>query len=626
MFSANTSQVAGAAALYVEDLFSVYTRTGTGASQTITTGIAADLVVTKGRSGATDWAWYDTARGATYDLVSNSTAAQSTQAQGLTAFGATGHTWDTLAKVNTNAATYVDFVFRKAPKFFDVVTYTGDGTSNRAISHSLGGTPGMVTVKATSTTGSWITRHTSATGELYLEQTAAQAASFTLITAMSASTFSVSGLANTSGVTYVAYLFAHDTASDGLIQCGSFTTDGSGNATVTLGWEPQYFLEKTSSVTSDWYIEDAMRGLPVISSGTSPSGVFLYANASNAEASINNSRPNATGFSVAGRPASTTYIYLAIRRGPMRQPTSGTQVYSGIARTGTGAAATVTGVGFAPDLVWTKVRNSTYGHRRTDRLRGAGWALFDDTTAETDNTTIGVTAFGMDGVSLGSGNPYNASAGSETYINHFFRRTPKVFDVVCDTGTGAAHAINHNLTVPPELMIRKGRSGATQWEVYSAAIANTEKLVLDSTAAKATDTTAWNSTTPTATTFTVGTGANVNTNAATYVTYLMASLAGVSKVGSYTGNGSSQTINCGFAAGARFALIKRTDSTGDWYVWDSTRGIVAANDPRLSLNTTAAEVTTDDSVDPDSSGFIVNQVAATNINVTAATYIFLAFT
>ena len=109
-----------------------------------------------------------------------------------------------------------------------------------------------------------------------------------------------------------------------------------------------------------------------------------------------------------------------------------------------------------------------------------------------------------------------------------------------------------------------------------------------------------------------------------FVAYLFATLPGISKVGSYTGNGSSQTINCGFTTGARFILIKRTDSTGDWYVWDTARGIVAGNDPHLSLNTTAAEVTTNDSIDPNASGFIVNQVAATNINVNAATYIFLA--
>ena len=115
-----------------------------------------------------------------------------------------------------------------------------------------------------------------------------------------------------------------------------------------------------------------------------------------------------------------------------------------------------------------------------------------------------------------------------------------------------------------------------------------------------------------------------NNSGSTYIAYLFATLPGVSKVGSYTGNGSSQTINCGFTSGVRFILIKRTDSAGDWYVWDSARGIVAGNDPHLSLNTTAAEVTTDDSVDAESSGFIVNQDAGTNVNVNTASYIFLA--
>lgn len=136
--------------------------------------------------------------------------------------------------------------------------------------------------------------------------------------------------------------------------------------------------------------------------------------------------------------------------------------------------------------------------------------------------------------------------------------------------------------------------------------------------------TAWNNTTPTSSVFSVGTGTSVNASGSPYVAYLFASVPGVSKVFSYTGNGSSQTINCGFTAGARFVLIKRTDLADDWYVWDSARGIVAANDPHLSLNSAAAEVTTDDSVDTASTGFVVNQVAATNINVTSGTYIGLA--
>jgi hypothetical protein len=130
---------------------------------------------------------------------------------------------------------------------------------------------------------------------------------------------------------------------------------------------------------------------------------------------------------------------------------------------------------------------------------------------------------------------------------------------------------------------------------------------------------------PTASVINVGGFGVVNALSDTYVTYLFATKAGISKVGSYTGNGSTQTVNAGFTTGARFVMIKRTDSTGDWYVWDTTRGIVAGNDPRLSLNTAAAEVTTDDSVDTDTTGFIVNQLAATNINVTSATYIYLSF-
>jgi hypothetical protein len=115
-----------------------------------------------------------------------------------------------------------------------------------------------------------------------------------------------------------------------------------------------------------------------------------------------------------------------------------------------------------------------------------------------------------------------------------------------------------------------------------------------------------------------------DSSGATYATYLFATCPGVSKVGSYTGNGSSQTINCGFTGGARFVLVKRTDSTGNWLMVDTARGLVSAGDPTMYLNSTAAEVTGVDWIDPDSSGFIVNQESTMNANVNTATYIFLA--
>ena len=303
-------------------------------------------------------------------------------------------------------------------------------------------------------------------------------------------------------------------------------------------------------------------------------------------------------------------------------------VFSTYLYTGNGATQTINnGIDLAGKggMVWIKCRtaDATYGlHRLFDTARGVTKYLNSALTNAEATDTKSVTSFSSTGFSLGFDAYVNKSGNS--FTSWTFRRAPGFFDVVCDIGTGAAHTVSHGLRAVPEILIRKGRSVGTQWEVYSAALANTEKLVLNSTAAKATDATAWNSTTPTASVFTVGTGANVNTSAAMYVTYLFASLPGISKVGTYTGNGTSQTINCGFTTGARFILIKRTDSTGDWYVWDTARGIVSANDPHLSLNTTALEVTTDDSIDPNSSGFIVNQVSATNINVSGATYLYLA--
>ena len=615
---------------YIDELFVAYTRSGTGATQIVTTGIDADLVISKGRSGATDWAWYDTERGATKDLASNTTAAQTTEAQGLTAFSSTGHTWGTLAKVNTNGATYVDFVFRKAPKFFDVVTYTGNGVSGRTIAHSLGQAPGMIFYKRTDTTSDWNVYHRSiaVSDGLVLNSTAATASGNGSIlwagTAPTASVFSVGANVdvNASGGTYVAYLFAHDTGTDGLIQCGSYVLDGANPMTVTLGWEPQYVMWKASSITGNWFTSDTSRGMP-----DPASAALLFPNLSNAESTGSALiKTTATGF-VAGSTTAGTYVYLAIRR-PNKPPTSGTQVYNAIARTGTGAAATVTGVGFAPDLVLTTARAPATDYKTIfDRLRGALLALFTPASNAEASNSSSLTSFNQDGVSVGT-DPSNATVNVNAvpYVYYFFKRAPGVFDVVCYTGTGVARTVAHNLAAVPELIITKSRSVAGfNWTTYYGDNARTLYLNVADPSYPDASGVVWNLTTPTNSVFSLGTWGGVNQNGTTYIAYLFATLAGISKVGSYTGNGSSQTINCGFAAGARFVLIKRTDSTGDWYVWDSTRGIIAGNDPHLSLNTTAAEVTTDDSVDADATGFIVNQLAATNINVNAATYVYLAF-
>ena len=267
MFSAQTTQVSSSSKLYVDDVFSAYTRTGTGADQTVTTNIDMTqgyLVWSKSRSAATDHALYDSVRGVTYDLVSNSTAAQTVQSIGLKSVSSTGHTWGTLAKINTSTATYIDWVFRKAAKFLDIVTYTGDGSGSvRNITHSLGVTPGMIIVKRTDSTSSWWVWHTALpTQNGTLDTTNAFSGALRAINGATATTFGIDNnqaTINVSGSTYIAYVFAHDASADWLIQCGSFITDSSGNATVNLGGEIQFLLDKQTTGTTPWEMQDAMR-------------------------------------------------------------------------------------------------------------------------------------------------------------------------------------------------------------------------------------------------------------------------------------------------------------------------------------------------------------------------------
>ena len=623
------------AATYIEDVFSTWLYTGTGASQTITNGIdlsgKGGLVWMKGRSGATDHAWYDTFRGATFDIGSNLSTGQTTQATGLTAFNSNGFTIGSLAKINTSAATYASWTFREQAKFFDVVTYTGNG-SNRTIAHNLGSVPGCIIVKRTDTTGDWQVYHRSLanTEYLVLNSTAAKATGTTRwnSTTPTSTVFSLGTdtTVNANGGTYVAYLFAHDAGgfgaagTDNVISCGSFTTDGSGNATVSLGYEPQWVLVKGTGSGFGWSLFDNMRGMPV--TGNS---LELLASSSSAESGIGSSffNPTATGFYTGGFSASQTYIYIAIRRGPMKTPTSGTSVFSPVTRS---AVSTTVTSNINADLLIPQQRNASGLPRAwLDKLRGK-LAYLDSTStgAEYAGGTATLTDW------LNTGVLYNSSAGAPAnnsgtnYVDYFVTRAPGFFDVVCYTGTGANTTQTHNLAAAPELMLVKGRSGATAWQVYSASLANTEYLVLNTTAAKATGATRWNSTTPTSSVFTIGTAAEVNTNAATYVAYLFATVAGVSKVGSYTGTGALQTINCGFTAGSRFVLIKRTDSTGDWWVYDSARGISSGNDPYILLNSTAAEVTGTNYVDTTATGFQVTAAAPAGINANGGTFIFLA--
>lgn len=624
---------------YVEDVFSTYLYTGNGGGlQTITNGIdlagKGGLVWGKSRAAASSHFLLDTARGGSSILRSDQSVAAITQAGTIT-FGANGFDLDNNGLVGSVNAANVTWTFRKAPKFFDVVTFTANGSLNTVL-HTLGSVPACIFVKRLDSAGSWVVYHRglpNPNNQLLSLNSGNAASNATAYwgTGPTSTQFQVD-LTNAAG-TYVAYLFAHDPSADGLIQCGGISNAGFGSNplnSVTLGWEPQFVLLKaTNQGGSDWVILDSMRGWENLENAPSGSrDAVLFANTAFSESRANEyGHPTATGFEFAGFNANATsgdYIYIAIRR-PNKPPTLGSQVFNPQLRTGDASENNIN-VGFPVDFFFTRARN---GDRWVsgNRLAGLGRHLaFNLTDSELNYGTPIQSASINNGVlygDIGGANP-PLDASGVAYIDCWFRRAPKFFDVVAYTGTGVARTVNHNLGAVPELMIVKARNAAANWYVYAQPLGNTGVLFLNTTNANLGPFAGpWNATSPTSSVFTVGTEASVNQSGLTFAAYLFASLAGVSKVGSYTGNGASQTINCGFTTGARFILIKRTDAAGDWYVWDTARGIVTGNDPRLSLNTNAAELS-DDSVDPDPTGFIVNQLAATNINVNGGQYIFLS--
>jgi hypothetical protein len=634
---------AGGDVLNVEDVFSTYLYKGNGSTQTISNGIDLD-----GEGGLV---WIKCRNTVGSHILQNSERVNKWLRTELTNgeldFGSSAHTFNTngftlnAGNQNTNATnlTYASWTFRKAPKFFDVVSYTGTGSAQN-ISHSLGSVPGCIIIKCASTTTDWAVYHrgldATAPEDYYIRLNSnntrtSSNSQWWNNTAPTASQFTVGTHSNfnSSGETYVAYLFAHNDGDGGfgpnnqdIIKCGSYTGNTSSDGPVIdLGFEPDFVLVKNITYSYDWYMFDQMRGM----TAKGLTDLYLRPNVYNNEDGSQDYisvRPD--GFQVHGTGGHTntsgTYIYIAIRRGPMALPENGNEVFWMSNLDGT--EPTYNSNNFPVDMAIHRHVTAGVNWHLVDRLRAVKSG--DERYLETDTNQIDQTS----GAYLNGEMDYMngwASTGSNTlYQSWMWRRAPSYFDIVSWTGTSSStQTLEHNLGTVPEMIWFKNRDDYDGWFVYHTATGNAKCLVLNSATSQIAQTTYLNSTTPTDTTFTVGNVLNWSSSFK-YIAYLFASVNGVSKVGSFTGNGTSQTIDCGFSSGARFVLIKGLTTGSQWELWDTKRGISSGNDSRLNLNNANGAVTTDDSLDPHSSGFIVNQVSATNVNLSGETYIFYA--
>ena len=636
------SGATGGPATYVDDVFSTFLYEGTGVNQVIDNGIAlADeggLVWFKNRSGTDNNCLYDTERGAGKVIFSDSTGVQ------LSATGAAQVTFRSAGNTgfetgtgyggseNGNGDDICSWTFRKQEKFFDIVTYTGNATNGREIAHNLGSVPGLIIIKELGTTNYWPVYHRSLGGtkNLYLDNTTAATTwdGSWNNTAPTSTVFTVGGQNenNRNGGSHVAYLFAHDeqdfgTGSDeAIIKCGSFTTDSSAVFYENLGFEPQWVLVKRSSGSGHWNLLDNMRGF--LAEGTA-GGKRLRPNDASAEGTLSSADSeyvNSTGFGSNGNgvtgSANSTFVYVAIRR-PHKpaEEFAATDLFKQDNDTTTTSPKYVSG--FPVDFALQNTVDETGYTQLSSRLTGKQMYT-SATDAEEGSPAYDYSTGFKDG---------GGSTNADDY-GWMWRRVPGFFDVVAYTGNATGgREMPHNLGVAPELIIAKTRDVANYWVTYDATSGPTKFMML--TQSNGTDTLGtsidhWYNTTPTASVVTLGDGAYTNRNNTKQILYLFASVDGISKVGSYTGTGNDLNVDCGFSAGARFILIKRTDGTGDWYVYDSLRGIVAGNDPYLLLNTTAAQVTNTDYIDPLASGFTVTSSAPAALNNNGGTYIFYA--
>lgn len=637
----------GSDPLFVEDVFrtSLYIGQG-GSTATIDNGIdlsgEGGLVWIKARNASENHVLFDTERGVTKYVSSNLPDAEGTSTGTLTNFYNNGFKVDGNGTVGSSTDPYVAWTWRKAKNFFDIQTFT-KSSGEYVLNHNLGSVPGMVLLKQLDASYDWQVFHRRMHGSapqdygMRLNNTGIRDDGSLIWndTAPTATTFTV-GNQQAAG-DYVAYLFAHhdnsgdygESGDQDIIKCDTFG-GSSGNQEVNLGFEPQFVMIKISNGTDtgsrglNWIVTDTMRGAATSRGASDGKALWWNTTASEYTDQYINILP--TGFQWVNSSEAPDYIYMAIRRGPMATPESASQVfglnyYSGNSTNG----RILTNSGNASDYtgdVDMAIINDASNSRIANRLTGVPFLVRNDYPQEVDSSTRFKGFDASNGIVLGSNSQVNGSGNN--YAALMFSRAPGFFDIVTYTGTGSARTIPHSLGVVPEMMWIKSRDGSQPWSVYYGD--NTDYLVLNENDATVDNNTYWNDTTPTSTGFSVGTANNTNQSNKKFVAYLFATLEGVSKVGTFTGNGGSLTVDCGFTSGARYVFVKRINGgTGDWMEFNTGYGIVSGNESgwRVNEGGIASGV---DLIDPDNSGFIINHSSDGNYNtnISGSSYFFYA--
>lgn len=642
----------------IEDIFSIDQYDGNASTNVITNGVdltSGGMVLHNRPTASNGFYITDTVRGGTKEFDITSGAELTTGR--INSFNNNGYTLNGTSGGNANASgtEYISYTFKNQDNFFNCFQYTGNG-STQEIAHGLGSTPGLILVKrpgyhwgfwhkgfAGTAKGAYFNLSSAPTDKLtwFNNNTSAVDPTSTHFTVGS------SGQVNGNGATYTCYVFADnnnaafgETGDQDVIKCGTFVGSTS-KPFIDLGFEPQFLMIRNITNAADWILVDTMRGFtgdgdlddyylkPNVASA-SQTAFDIFELKSNGVKVIgsNHANWNQTG---------STYVYVAIRTSGMGTPTDVDDVFH-IGDTTNGDEK---GGGFKTDLHYM-IGNT-----------GGSWSPYITTRSITNsvsknymssNSNAALSTGGTDLFSS-TGMDSNGYAGRQ-YL--YFARAKGFLDVVCHSGTNtSSQAIPHGLQTIPEMIWSKSTNSNGDWIVYHKDMADGTGggvpedyyVTLNSTGTspkydRTDSATAWNDTAPTATEFTVGSLSNGSTSNY-YVSYLWSTVDGISKVGSYSGNGGTQNIDCGFTAGARYVWIRSINSgagqfstTSQTVVFDTRRGIVAGDDPYYHMGSymSNGDVTNKDMIDPYSGGFAVNNETSegAQLNTNGKKYIFYA--
>ena len=657
--------------------FNTITYTGDGANPRSITGVGfkPDLLWIKKRNSSDDNVWFDTSRGPQKEIISNSTAAEATKAgDAIISFDSDGFTTGNNGAINANGDTYVAWCFKanggtttsnsdgtitstvqvNSKAKFSVVQYTANAVSGATIGHGLGVEPDLVIVKNLNlSTQSWNTyvKGITTTNAQFLTLNTNAANGNTanprfIPGNFSSSVFSVGNDNSTNGVsgvdTYVAYCFASVANYSSI---GSYTGNASQDGPlVETGFEPALLIVKKITSTANWRMVDNKRN-PL-----NHRQRVLFPNLSNAE---DNSTGDAvdflsTGFKISNDDNSWNqnaeeFLYIAFASDPTAAPTLAdsfaNKLYTGNAT----SDRAITGLGFSPSWVWIKNRTVARDHMVFDNVRLLGSELVPGNYTNLDAADFNTTAndfnsFDSDGFTVGSG-VYTNESGQDM-VAWCWKASPipainndgdiqsivsanqaAGFSIVRYAGNSTAGAtVGHGLTSAPDAVIIKCMTtGSTNWINYYEPLGNSEYLTLNLSNGVATSTNWFYSN---ATTFTLNqTFGNANTTGRTYVAYCFKSTSGFSKIGSYTGNGSTQSIT-GVGFQPSWLMIKQSNSSNSWRMFDSARGLSAPQ--TLFANLSNAQDSESNTVSSfDSDGWTMGSQQGVNDN--GDSYIYMAF-